>query len=121
MRLCAAVFFPSKTIDSIDSRFSVLLHELVNVLDGDIQNLKGELPHLQFLINSQADNCYCFQLEITVDLTILTAGVQLVNGRKELRELLAAVRAWMKERQELHICEVTLGNLPRMINKSWVF
>lgn len=150
----------SKTIDSM---FSVLLHELENVLSEassglfldpredseeivsklthmcahvrslavklehlsrDVQNLKGELPHLQFLNNSsssQADNSYCFQLEIPVDLTNLMAGVHLLEARKELWELLAAVRAWMEECQELHICEVTLGNLSKKINTSRFF
>lgn len=147
--VCCSLPSASKTIDSM---FSVLLHEFENVLSEassglflnprensqemvaklshicahvhslaaklehlsrDIQNLKGELPHLQLLTNSsfsQADNCYCFQLEIPVDLSILTAGIQLVEARKQLWELLAVVRAWMDECQELHICEVTLGN-----------
>lgn len=87
-------------------------------LSRDIQNLKGELP--QFLNNSsssQADSSFCFRLEIPVDLTILTVGVQLFEARKQLWELFSAVQAWMEECQELHICEVTLGNL--VINTAW--
>lgn len=158
--VCCSLPSASKNMDSM---FSVLLHELENVmseassgpfldprenseemvsklshmcahvrslavklehLSRDIQNLKGELPHLQFLNNSsssQADNSYCFQLGIPLDLPILTAGVQLVEARRELWELLAAVQAWMEEYQKLHICEVTLGNLSKMISTSCFF
>lgn len=38
-------------------------------------------------------------------------SVKLVEARKDLWELIAAIRVWMEEYQELYICEVTLFNL----------
>lgn len=105
---------PRENSEEMISKLSLMhaqVHSLAMELEHlsrDIQNLKGELPHLQFS-NNLSSSRWWFLLppEIPVDLTILTEGVQLVEARIELWELLAAVRAWRKECQKLHLCEVT--------------
>lgn len=119
--------------ENSDEMVSKLNHMSVHVrslgvkleqLSRDSKNLKGELVNSQFLniilMNSSSSMVQCFQLEIPVDLTILTMGVKLVEARKELWELIAESTAWMEECQVLYICEVTLFNLSTMIKTSFL-
>lgn len=50
-----------------------------------------------------------------MDLTVLTADVQIVEARKELWELISVYTTWMEEWKQLLFCEVNSLIIKKMI------